>query len=227
MAKAPTWKTGSASMAAIIFGSHGDPFSVLGLHKAGKQWIARAFVPGADSIEVQSLNGEALGALVKCHEDGFFEGPVNARHNNPCALPAPMRVAAGPSPTLIPLALCLGPMDDYYIGEGNHLRLYDKLGAHAMHHEGADGVHFALWAPNAKRVSIIGDFNNWDGRLHVMRLRLNTGIWEIFVPGAHIGQTYKFEIIGQHGNRLPLKADPFAFNPNFARPLHHASPTPI
>ena len=105
----------------------------------------------------------------------------------------------------------LGPMDDYYIGEGNHLRLYDKLGAHAMHHEGAEGVHFALWAPNAKRVSVIGDFNNWDGRLHVMRLRLNTGIWETFVPGANIGQTYKFEIIGQQGNRLPLKADPFAF----------------
>ena len=77
-----------------------------------------------------------------------------------------------------------------------------------MHHDGADGVHFAVWAPNARRVSVIGDFNNWDGRLHVMRLRLNTGIWETFVPGAHIGQGYKFEIIGQDGNRIPLKADP-------------------
>ena len=78
----------------------------------------------------------------------------------------------------------LGPLDDYYIGEGNHLRLYDKLGAHPMHHEGHDGVHFAVWAPNASRVSVVGDFNGWDGRRHVMRKRLDTGIWEIFVPGA-------------------------------------------
>jgi 1,4-alpha-glucan branching enzyme len=211
MAKQPIWKTGSAALAAIIYGSHGDPFSVLGLHQTGKQWIARAFVPGADTVHVQTLKGEALGALVKCHEDGFFEGPINAKSQQPLRFHCTNSGGTWSVTDAYSFGPVLGPMDDYYIGEGNHLRLYDKLGAHAMHHEGADGVHFALWAPNAKRVSIIGDFNSWDGRLHVMRLRLNTGIWEIFVPGATMGQTYKFEIIGQHGNRLPLKADPFAF----------------
>ena len=101
-------------------------------------------------------------------------------------------------------------MDDYYIREGSHLRLFDKMGAHRIHHEGADGVHFAVWAPNARRVSVVGDFNAWDGRRHSMRLRRDTGIWEIFIPGVEPGLAYKYELIGPDGNRLPLKADPFA-----------------
>ena len=84
------------------------------------------------------------------------------------------------------------------------------MGAHPIHHEGADGVHFAVWAPNARRVSVIGDFNAWDGRRHVMRLRAGAGIWEIFVPRVWEGINYKFEILGPTGERLPLKADPFA-----------------
>ena len=104
----------------------------------------------------------------------------------------------------------LGPMDDYYIREGSHLRLFDKMGAHPLHHEGADGVHFAVWAPNARRVSVVGDFNAWDGRRHSMRLRRDTGIWEIFIPDVRPGLAYKYEIIGPDGARLPLKADPFA-----------------
>ena len=104
----------------------------------------------------------------------------------------------------------LGPMDDYYIREGSHLRLFDKMGAHPLHHEGADGVHFAVWAPNARRVSVVGDFNAWDGRRHTMRLRRDTGIWEIFIPDVRPGLAYKYEIIAPDGARLPLKADPFA-----------------
>jgi len=102
-------------------------------------------------------------------------------------------------------------MDDYYIAEGSHLRLFDKLGAHLIAHEGAIGIHFAVWAPNARRVSVVGDFNDWDGRRHAMRLRRDTGVWEIFVPDIAGGRPYKFEIIGAEGKRLPLKADPFAF----------------
>ena len=105
----------------------------------------------------------------------------------------------------------LGPMDDYYIAEGSHLRLFDKLGAHLIEHEGATGVHFAVWAPNARRVSVVGDFNDWDGRRHPMRNRRDTGIWEIFIPDIGAGRAYKYEIIGPDGARLPLKADPFAF----------------
>ena len=104
----------------------------------------------------------------------------------------------------------LGPMDDYYIREGSHLRLFDKLGAHPLKHDGAEGFHFAVWAPNARRVSVVGDFNNWDGRRHVMRLRQDTGIWEIFVPDIQAGAIYKYEIVGKNGEVLPLKADPFA-----------------
>ena len=105
----------------------------------------------------------------------------------------------------------LGPMDDYYGAEGTHLRLYDKLGAHLMAHEGVDGVHFAVWAPNARRVSVVGDFNDWDGRRHVMRKRIDSGIWEIFLPDVGEGAVYKYEIVGGDGELLPLKSDPFGF----------------
>ena len=211
MAKQPAWTTGAAALAAIVHGSHGDPFSVLGLHKSGKLWIARAFIPGADTIVVESLSGKSLGAIEKRHDAGFFEGSVTADAQQPIRFACANAGGKWTVTDAYSFGPVLGPMDDYYIGEGNHLRLYDKMGAHPMHHEGADGVHFAVWAPNAKRVSVIGDFNNWDGRLQVMRLRMNTGIWETFVPGATTGQGYKFEIIGKDGNRLPLKADPFAY----------------
>ncbi len=211
MAKQPAWTTGAAAIAALVHGSHGNPFSVLGLHKVGKQWIARAFVPGADKIRVESLSGKSLGAIDKRHDAGFFEGAVTADSQHPIRLACSNAGGNWTVTDAYSFGPVLGPMDDYYIGEGNHLRLYDKMGAHTLHHDGADGVHFAVWAPNAKRVSVIGDFNNWDGRLHVMRLRMNTGIWETFVPGAVIGQGYKFEIIASNGNRLPLKADPFAY----------------
>ncbi len=101
-------------------------------------------------------------------------------------------------------------MDDYYIGEGSHLRLFDKLGAHAMTFEGVKGTHFAVWAPNARRVSVVGPFNDWDGRRHPMRRRVDTGIWEVFIPGVGPGTLYKYEIVGAEGRLLPLKADPFA-----------------
>ena len=211
MAKQPAWTTGAAAMAALVHGSHGNPFSVLGLHKVGKQWIARAFVPGADKIRVETLSGKSLGAIDKRHDAGFFEGTITADTQQPIRFACSNAGGNWTVTDAYSFGPVLGPMDDYYIGEGNHLRLYDKMGAHTLHHDGADGVHFAVWAPNAKRVSVIGDFNNWDGRLHVMRLRMNTGIWETFVPGAVIGQGYKFEIIASNGNRLPLKADPFAY----------------
>src|SRR5690606_32495392 len=102
-------------------------------------------------------------------------------------------------------------MDDYYMGEGSHLRLFDRLGAHMMRHEGVDGTHFAVWAPNARRVSAVGDWNAWDGRRNPMRRRADSGIWEIFVPDIGEGRPYKFEILGRGGQVLPLKADPSAF----------------
>ena len=89
----------------------------------------------------------------------------------------------------------LGALDDHLLLEGTHRRLYERLGAHPMHHDGADGVHFAVWAPNASRVSVVGDFNAWDGRRHPMRKRIDSGLWEIFAPEVGEGAVYKYEII--------------------------------
>ena len=104
----------------------------------------------------------------------------------------------------------LSDYDLYLLGEGNHLRLYDKLGAHPMTLDGVEGVAFVVLAPNAQRVSVVGDFNFWDGRRHAMRVRGN-GYWEIFVPGARADDKYKYEIVGAHGEMLPLKSDPVGF----------------
>jgi 1,4-alpha-glucan branching enzyme len=200
-----------ATVEAIVAGDHGDPFSVLGVHDApGGGLLARAFVDGAADLEAFTLADEPAGTLVRRHDAGFFEGPLSITQRQPLKYRAGN--AGGEWWVADPYSFgpVLGPMDDYYIREGSHLRLFDKMGAHPIHHEGADGVHFAVWAPNARRVSVIGDFNAWDGRRHVMRLRRDTGIWEIFVPWVDPGLHYKYEVIGADGERLPLKADPFA-----------------
>jgi 1,4-alpha-glucan branching enzyme len=200
----------AATVEAIVEGAHRDPFAVLGPHEVDGKLVARAFVPGAEELEAHTLGAEPAGRLERRHDAGFFEGPLSIRKPQPLKYRA--RNAGGEwwVTDAYSFGPVLGPMDDYYIGEGSHLRLFDKMGAHPIRHEGAEGVHFAVWAPNARRVSVIGDFNAWDGRRHVMRLRLDTGIWEIFVPDAPVGAAYKYEILGQDGNRLPLKADPFA-----------------
>jgi 1,4-alpha-glucan branching enzyme len=105
----------------------------------------------------------------------------------------------------------LGDLDLHLLGEGTHYRNYEKLGAHLVTHQGVAGVHFAVWAPNARRVSVVGDFNRWDGRCHPMRLHPGIGVWEIFVPGLAEGTLYKLEIKARDGRILPLKADPYAF----------------
>jgi 1,4-alpha-glucan branching enzyme len=205
------WKTNGAEIEAIVSGRHGDPFKVLGLHKVGRDWIARAFVPGAETLNVTKLDGTPLGVLERRHVEGFFEGKVKLKDRETVRYEAARGKDLWSLIDAYVLGPVLGPLDDYYLAEGTHLRLYDKLGAHAMTHEGAEGVHFAVWAPNASRASVIGDFNTWDGRRHVMRKRLDIGVWEIFVPGALEGQAYKYELLGPGGQLLPLKADPYGF----------------
>jgi 1,4-alpha-glucan branching enzyme len=201
----------NATAEALAAGRHEDVFSVLGVHQAGRQWVARAFVPGAETLAVLDETGGILAELTRVHEGGAFEGPLKLKQPRPLTFRA--ENAGGSWDVADPYSHgpVLGPLDDYYAAQGTHLRLYDRLGAHLMSHEGRRGTHFAVWAPNARRVSVIGDFNGWDGRLHVMRKRLGTGIFEIFLPGVGPGALYKFEIIGQDGMRLPLKSDPFAF----------------
>jgi 1,4-alpha-glucan branching enzyme len=197
---------------ALVAGTHADPFAVLGLHRVGAAWVARCVVPHAERVTAFPRDGKGAGVpLVRIHDDGLFEGRLRLRS------PRPLRYLAANTDgewwveDPYSYGPVLGPMDDYYMGEGSHLRLFDKLGAHLLSHEGADGVHFAVWAPDARRVSVVGLFNGWDGRRHVMRLRRDTGIWEIFVPGIGGNEPYKYEIIGADGTLLPLKADPFAF----------------
>ena len=146
-----------AAVEAIVAGSHGDPFAVLGPQEAGGKLVARAFVDGATELEAFTLDDKPAGTLTRRHDAGFFEGPLKVRQRQPLKYRA--RNAGGEWWVTDPYSFgpVLGPMDDYYIREGSHLRLFDKMGAHLIHHEGADGVHFAVWAPNARRVSVVGD----------------------------------------------------------------------
>ena len=200
-----------AEIAAIVAGTHGDPFAVLGVHPADKGLLARAFVPGAETLQALTLAGKPAGTLARIDDAGLFEGALTIHKSQPLRYRAGKDADSWIFGDPYSFGPVLGPMDDYFIGEGSHLRLFDKLGAHKIAHEGADGVHFAVWAPNAGRVSVVGLFNQWDGRLHSMRLRRDTGIWEIFVPDIGEDEPYKYEIVGPDGVVLPLKADPFAF----------------
>ena len=194
---------------ALVAGRHGDPFSVLGIHAAGDGFVVRALVPGAERVEVVALNGRVMARLECRHPAGLFEGTMPRRTRYV------LRARRGGDQWRFddPFAYgpVLGQMDDWLIGEGTHAALYDRLGAHRIEHEGTTGVHFAVWAPNARRVSVVGDFNAWDGRRHAMRLRHGTGVWEIFVPGVGPGTLYKYEIVGIAGELLPLKSDPVGF----------------
>jgi 1,4-alpha-glucan branching enzyme len=205
------WLAAPSDVEAVVEGRHKNPFAVLGLQSAGKGFVARCFIPHAEFVTAFTLAGKEVGELARRHEAGFFEGKLAIRKRQPIRYRARNTSGEWWVADAYSFGPVLGPMDDYYIAEGSHLRLFDKLGAHLLSHEGASGVHFAVWAPNARRVSVVGDFNDWDGRRHAMRLRSDTGVWEIFIPDISEGRPYKFEIIGAQEKRLPLKADPFAF----------------
>ncbi|MFO1128950.1 MAG: 1,4-alpha-glucan branching protein GlgB [Rhodospirillales bacterium] len=198
----------------IVSGADGDPFSYLGMHIDGRDHlVVRAFVPGAEGVGViRAGRAEPVAKLSPIHREGLFEGRF-PHEGGP--FPYRLRVSAGGQDRTIedpyrfpPL---LGDMDVYLIAEGRHLRLDEKLGAHPMVLEGVAGVGFAVWAPNATRVSVVGDFNEWDGRRHPMRLRTECGVWEIFLPGLDEGCLYKYEILSKDGKLMALKVDPFAF----------------
>ena len=203
---------------AIVQGEHGDPFAVLGPHQVGVgariAVAVRAFLPDAQQVMVVPAdcpNGGQPMELV--HQDGFFE-VLFPQHRDPFAYRLQMIDHQGlvyeiEDPYRFPPTL--SEYDLYLMGEGTHLRNYEKLGAHLTKVEGVPGVCFAVWAPNARRVSVVGDFNRWDGRRHPMRNHPGNGIWEIFIPGLGEGNLYKFEIKARSGEEIALKADPFAF----------------
>lgn len=200
---------------ALVSGMHNNPFQTLGLHKIANKMVARAFILGAQTLEAFDKDGNSLGDLKQIHPNGLFEGALKTENFEPITYRANSNGHEWLVTCPYTFAPILGPIDDYLINEGRHLRLFEIMGAHLKKHQNYDGVHFAVWAPNAARVCVVGDFNNWDNRQHVMRNRIDTGIWEIFIPNIGHSRTYKFQIFDNSGNSLPLKADPFAFQSEF------------
>jgi 1,4-alpha-glucan branching enzyme len=195
-----------AAGAALAAGRHPDPFSFLGPHRMESGRALRAFLPGATRVDV--VAGDELGSLVPVGDTGLFVGTLKS------ASPYILRIHWGDvvQETEDPYAFAplLGDLDLHLFSEGAHWQLAERFGASVATVDGVGGVRFAVWAPNARRVSVVGDFNGWDGRRHAMRLRHHAGIWEIFVPRLGAGLRYKYEIVGPDGTLLPLKADPLA-----------------
>ena len=193
---------------AVIEGRHPDPFHYLGWHPDGGTPVVRAFLPDASEVAAIDEKGRAT-TLPRIHDAGLFAGKLKCEKPR-YRLRARFgdRVVEMEDPYRFPPVL--SDVDLYLLAEGTHLHLYDKLGAHPMEMDGVPGTAFAVFAPGARRVSVVGDFNFWDGRRHAMRVRGN-GFWEIFIPGAQAGDHYKYEIVTADGALLPLKSDPVAF----------------
>jgi 1,4-alpha-glucan branching enzyme len=210
----------------IARGQHSDPFAVLGPHwseQDGKKSLAiRVFRPNAAEVTVLWGKKVETHRAIRIHPEGVFEAQIPAsaagKPQSEVLAPGAYRVRIRFSDenvfeTFDPYAFppVLTEYDLYLSGEGTHYQKYEKLGAHVREVAGVRGVHFGVWAPNARRVSVVGDFNFWDGRVHPMRHRGASGIWEIFIPGLGEGEVYKFEILSSAANALGLKTDPYGF----------------
>ncbi len=197
-------------IAALLQARHPDPFGVLGPHLSGSGFVLRALLVGAERAELQTPAGPV--ALRRIDPAGLFEATLPGEPPAPgYLLHAANATASWDVVDPYAFAPVLGALDDHLLVEGTHRRLYRRLGAHVLRHQGVDGVHFAVWAPNAQAVSVVGDFNYWDGRHHQMRKRIDSGLWEIFLPGLGEGVAYKYRVRGPNGFDQPLKADPYGF----------------
>lgn len=196
----------------IISGHYADPFSLLGMHTVAAGLEVRALLPDADQVWVIDADkGKKVVELRRTDDRGFFVGLMPRRKN---AFRYQLQVRWGENTQVIDdpyrFGTLLQELDIWLLSEGKHLRPYEKLGAHPQTLDNVAGVSFAVWAPNAQRISVVGEFNFWDGRRHPMRQRRENGIWELFIPAVHEGQLYKFEIIDCRGH-VTLRADPYAF----------------
>jgi 1,4-alpha-glucan branching enzyme len=201
--------TDPVAVEALEAGRLQDPFAVLGPHATAQGHVIRAFLPGALSVQVFSRENNAkLGTLLPEGQSGLFTGLVTSAE--PYVLHIQWPAALQETEDPYSFGLILGDLDLHLFATGSHWQLADRLGAVAEPREGVPGVRFAVWAPNAQRVSVVGDFNSWDGRRHPMRWRGEAGVWELFVPRLTPGERYKFEIVGPDGTVQPQKADPLA-----------------
>jgi 1,4-alpha-glucan branching enzyme len=222
-----------AAIEALVSGRHGDPFGLLGPHprERGPGVMVRALQPAARELTLRLRHPTTRDVpMTRVHPDGVFEATLD--DVQPGAIDYRFVMQFGSGVTIergdpYNYGQIITDFDLHLFGEGTHLNAYDKLGAHAVAIGQARGVHFAVWAPAAQRVSVIGDFNGWDGRVHVLRNLIPSGIWEIFVPDLEPGERYKFEVRTRDG-RLLEKADPFAFAsevpPRTASVVHHGQP---
>jgi 1,4-alpha-glucan branching enzyme len=198
---------------AVVQGDCGDPFAILGRHRDGPhgEVTLRVFLPGASSIAaIDRGDGGVIAALEQVHPAGLWAAilpPAQAT----TAYRLRARMPAGPFEfeDAYRFPRILGELDVYLLAEGTHLENYERLGAHGTTIDGVEGTAFTVWAPNARRVSVVGNFCSWDGRRLPMRHRHECGVWELFVPGVGPGEPYKYEIKDLHGGLLPLKADPY------------------
>jgi 1,4-alpha-glucan branching enzyme len=199
----------------IVRAQHPNAFGVLGMHRVSlvRGWVnvVRAFVPWARELTVVPQNGEPPAEMRRVHSEGFFEAIFPDGERFRYRLLA--RDSEGNGHEFwdpFTFGSSIGELDLYLLGEGTDLEMYRKLGAHPCTVHDVPGVRFGVWAPNAARVSVVGDFNSWDGRRHPMRNHPGVGIWEIFIPELEPGTVYKYEIAPRHGSAF-LKSDPVAF----------------
>jgi 1,4-alpha-glucan branching enzyme len=203
--------TAAEDIERVVRREHADPHHVLGAHPSNGGVVVRAFRPAAERVVARVDGGEPV-PLEQRHPAGLFEGQVDGVEL-PLRYELEVSYPDGNTFTLIdPYAFppTVGELDVHLAAEGRHEDIYERLGAHVRELEGVTGTSFAVWAPSAKAVSVVGDFNSWDGRLHPMRSLGPSGIWEIFLPGVEDGAAYKYEILTQSGE-IRMKADPFAF----------------
>ncbi|WP_049347974.1 1,4-alpha-glucan branching protein GlgB [Neisseria lactamica] len=198
---------------SLFLATHSDVFAYLGRHRLAEgDEVVRVLIPGAVSVDiVNRRSGELIVPSEKIDERGFF---VAVLPDDAPDYALRIRYTEDTEPVVeedpYHFSSALQDMDSWLLAEGKHLRPYETLGAHFAELDGVKGVRFAVWAPNAQRVSVIGEFNNWDGRRHVMRFHRDNGIWDIFIPAVKLNALYKFEIRDANGN-VREKADPYAF----------------
>lgn len=225
-----------ADIDKILKADQHDPFAVLGMHTevsdSQKTIVVRTYQPNARRVSViESATGDVISELECVRPQGFFMGPMEDKTE-----PFRYRLSILPHDSAEEYQIedpyrfgpILGQLDLHLLTEGTHLRIFEKLGAHPTTIDDVAGTTFAVWAPNARKVSVVGDFNNWDGRMHPMRNRHEAGVWEIFLPGVGPGARYKYEVRAGFGELMSLKADPYAMEaehpPATASIVHDPAP---
>ena len=197
---------------ALVQGIHNNPHHILGMHECIDDLYINAYLPGAKVVNAIEVSTRKKYTLVSERVPGFFS--VVIKDKKPFEYKLNVRFDNGDEVTYFdPYVFepVIDPIDISLFNEGKHYSIYEKMGAHPMTVDGVEGVLFAVWAPNADRVSVVGNFNNWDGRRHPMRKLDYSGIYELFIPGKLVGEIYKYEIKAKSG-QVFMKSDPYAFS---------------